>query len=87
MSTSPKSPSFQLKDDAVFRENTNPSESCEHIACENEIMPVASEEHDLTKPGVQQSFENSVQSKATKSVLFDTRSTIHTHSKKVQSGT
>lgn len=36
--------------------------------------------------GIQQSLETGCQVKATKSVLFDTRSTTHAYNKKVQSG-
>ncbi len=36
--------------------------------------------------GAQPSLEPGCQVKATKSVLFDTRSTTHAHNKKVQSG-
>lgn len=83
--SSPKSASFQLKDGVGFHESENSSDFCERVPCEN--GPVPEDIDVLTKHGAHQPFESSGQSKATKSVLFDTRSTIHTHSKKVQSGT
>ena len=75
MSTSPKSP--QLSE---FPERATSNSLSKNGPNEEQHSPKQDTyQHTLNEgPG---------HSKTTKSVLFDTRSTVHTHSKKVQSGT
>lgn len=70
----------QLKVELVEADSSNSINEASHY--ERRCSPSGQQ----LQLGIQQSLEPGCQVKATKSVLFDTRSTTHAHNKKVQSG-